>query len=84
MTAGDVSSDGRTIALRSYDRLFVWRRSARESLARTLARRPCASPTVLAEGQGEALALVQGGGAALTVTEGDRPPLRRYAPATSS
>ncbi len=84
VTAGDVSSDGRTVALRSYDRLFVWRRSAGESLARTLGRRPCASPTVLAEGQGEALALVQGGGAALTVTEGDRPPLRRYAPAASS
>jgi hypothetical protein len=84
VTAGDVSANGRTVALRSYDRLFVWRRIAGESLARTLARKPCASPTVLQEGQGEALALVEGGGAALTVTEGDRPPLRRYTPSASS
>jgi hypothetical protein len=80
VTAGDVSPDGRTIALRSYDRLFVWRRPPGESLARTLGRAPCASPTVLDEPQGEALALIAGGAAALTVTEGARPAVRRYAP----
>jgi hypothetical protein len=84
VTAGDVSSGGGTVALRSYDRIFVWRRSARDSLAQTLGSKPCASPTVLDEDQGEALALVDGGQAALTVTEGSGPPLRRYAPAAPS
>lgn len=84
VTAGDVSSDGQTVALRSYDRVFVWQRRPRESLARTLAREPCSSPTLLDEDQGEALALVEGGRAALTVTEGGRPPLRRYTPEKGS
>ena len=33
LTAGDVSADGRTIVLRSYDRAFVWTRRRGESLA---------------------------------------------------
>ena len=31
ITAGDVSADGRTIVLRSYDRAFVWERDGRAS-----------------------------------------------------
>lgn len=82
VTAGDVSADGRVVALRSYDRLAVWRRRGREPLTRTLARAPCLSPTSLGgEGQGEALALDARGTTALTVPEGRRPALRRYAPA---
>ena len=36
LTAGDVSGDGRTIVLRSYDRAFVFARRAGESLASAL------------------------------------------------
>jgi hypothetical protein len=81
VTAGDVSADGRTIALRTYDRAFVWRRRAGESVAAALRRRPCsARADLLAEGQGEALALSADGRAFYTVPEGLVPAIRRYAP----
>jgi hypothetical protein len=79
ITAGDVSADGRTIALRSYDTAYVWTRRGRESLARALKRKPCVAAVNLApEGQGEALALSRDGRTFWTVPEGTRPALRRY------
>lgn len=79
VTAGDVSANGRTIALRSYDRAFVWLRRAGETVTAALRRRPCdADADLLREGQGEALALSADGRAFLTVAEGRRPALRRY------
>jgi hypothetical protein len=79
VTAGDVSADGRTIALRTYDHAFAWRRRAGETIVATLRRRPCGADADLArEGQGEALALTADGRAFLTVPEGRRPALRRY------
>jgi hypothetical protein len=81
VTAGDVSADGRTIALRTYDRLYVWKRRGGESVAAALRRRPCSPPNdLLGEGQGEALALTRDGQAFYTVPEGTRPAIRRYAP----
>jgi hypothetical protein len=83
ITAGDISADGRVIALRSYDRAYVWTRRRGESLARALRRKPCVAATGLfAEGQGETLALTRDGRAFYTVPEGPNPPLRRYASAT--
>lgn len=80
VTAGDISADGRTIALRTYDRAYVWRRRAGESVTAALRRRPCrADAELLGEGQGEALALAADGRAFDTVPEGSRPALRRYA-----
>jgi hypothetical protein len=79
LTGGDVSADGSTIALRSYDRVFVWTRRPTESLARALNRTPCLAPVnLIAEGQGEALALSRDGRAFYTVPEGPNPALRRY------
>jgi hypothetical protein len=79
VTAGDVSADGHTIALRTYDAVFVWRRRAGETVAAALRRRPCRAQAGLsAEGQGEALALTGDGQAFFTVPEGRRPALRRY------
>ena len=80
LTAGDVSGDGRTIVLRSYDRAFVFTRRPGESLARALERRPCtAGADLLREGQGESLALTRDGRAFYTLPEGANPVLRRYA-----
>jgi hypothetical protein len=80
VTAGDVSADGRTVVLRTYSRAFVWARRAGEPLAAVLRRRPCmARDDLLAEGQGEALALTADGRAFYTVPEGARPALRRHA-----
>jgi hypothetical protein len=81
VTAGDVSADGRTVVLRTYDRAFAWRRRAGESIAAALRRRPCsARADLFAEGQGESLALTAHGGAFYTVPEGSSPAIRRYAP----
>jgi len=80
-TGGDVSADGRIIAVRGYDRVAVWVRRGRERLTTTLARKPCVSPTsLLAEGQGEALALDRHGRSFITVAEGSPAVLRRYVP----
>jgi hypothetical protein len=80
ITAGDVSGDGRTIVLRTYDRALVWTRTPGESLARALKRAPCvAGAGLVDEGQGESLALTRDGRAFYTVPEGPRPLLRRYA-----
>jgi hypothetical protein len=82
VTAGDVSGDGRTIVLRTYDRAFVWVRRDGERVDAALRRRPCvARADLLVEGQGEALALTPSGRAFYTVPEGPRPAIRRYAPA---
>ena len=79
VTAGDVSADGRTIALRTYDEAYVWRRRVGETIAAALRRRPCrVDADLLREGQGEALALTRDGRAFITVPEGRRPALRRY------
>lgn len=80
VTAGDVSGDGRTIVLRTYDRAYVWRRRAGEAVTAALRRRACRARADLSiEGQGEALALARDGRAFITVPEGPAPMLRRYA-----
>lgn len=81
VTAGDVSADGRTVVLRTYDRLLVWTRRRGESLTELFRRKPCtAQADLLDEGQGESVALTREGRAFYTVPEGRRPPLRRWAP----
>jgi hypothetical protein len=84
VTGGDVSADGRTIVLRTYDRAFVWSRRRGEPLASALRRRPCRAGARLLEGQGEALALTRDGRAFYTVPEGSRPALRRYEPTVAA
>jgi hypothetical protein len=81
ITAGDVSADGRTIAVRSYFRAYAWKRRRGETIAAALRRRPCAADADLFdEGQGEALALTRDGRAFYSVPEGALPDVRRYAP----
>jgi hypothetical protein len=80
LTGGDVSQDGHTIVLRSYDRAWVYERRSGESIVSALERDPCTvGADLLAEGQGEALALTRDGRAFYTVPEGRDPILRRYA-----
>ena len=83
-TAGDVSADGRVIAIRTYSDVFAWRHTPGTSLAAALRRKPCVSPTPLREGQGEALALTRDGRAFYTVPEGEHATLRRYTPVRHS
>ena len=81
VTAGDISADGRTIALRSYFRAYAWKRRRGESIAAALrAQAVRGRADLFDEGQGEALALTRHGGAFYTVPEGGQPPIRRYSP----
>jgi hypothetical protein len=78
-TAGDVSADGKVIAIRTYTALYVWARSPGATIAATLARTPCVGSAQLArEGQGESLALSRDGRSFFTVPEGASPTLRQY------
>jgi hypothetical protein len=85
-TAGDVSADGRTVAVRTYTRLLAWHRRPGVSLARTLVDgHPCAGAAPLGnEGQGEALTLARDGRSFFTVPEGAAAALRRYTPRNTS
>ena len=70
-TAGDVSGDGRTVAVRTYGGLLVWTRRPGVSLAATLKRAPCVGQvSFVREGQGESLALSRDGRSLFTIPEG--------------
>jgi hypothetical protein len=78
-TAGDVTADGRVVAIRTYTALYVWARTPGASIATTLKRAPCVGSAQLArEGQGEALALSRDGSSFYTVPEGANAALRHY------
>lgn len=78
-TAGDVSADGRTVAIRTYTALHAWARRPGASLAATLRRKPCVGSAQLGrEGQGESLALSRDGRSFSTLAEGADAALRRY------
>ncbi|MCA9659157.1 MAG: hypothetical protein KC486_12495 [Myxococcales bacterium] len=68
VTAADVSPDGRWIAVRTYNRGYLWAREPGEPLADALARPPC--PIAVArEPQGEALAFDPGADRLLSLSE---------------
>ena len=80
ITAGDLSADGRTIVIRTYDGVFAWSRRAGESIAAALRRRACAARAdLLVEGQSESIALTADGRSFYTVPEGDEPAIRHWA-----
>lgn len=76
-TAGDVGADGQVVALRTYAAVLVFPRDEDQSLAEALVENePCDAPTRL-EVQGEAITFTEEG--YLTVSEGDRPRINRFA-----
>lgn len=81
-TGGDVSADRRTVVVRTYTGFVAWRKRPGDTLAATLRRTPCRGRTTFpGERQGEALGLAADGRSFVTVPEGARPLLRRYAAA---
>jgi hypothetical protein len=70
VTGGDISRDGRLIALRNYGTsAFVWTRAPGESLQTAIGRAPCRVP-VVTETQGEAFGFLAGGMGYVTISEG--------------
>lgn len=74
-TGGDISRDGRFIAIRNYGRsAFVWMRAEGESIADAMKREPCKFP-VAVEQQGEAFGFLLGNKGYVTISEGSGPEL---------
>lgn len=71
-TAADISRDGRSILIRTYTSVFLFRRQQNESVASALRRAPRALPTAHQQ-QGEALGFADQDAAFVTVSEGNRP-----------
>jgi hypothetical protein len=73
-TGGDISADGRWLAVRTYSRVFVWRRVQHEPLAAAFAREPCLQPL---GDDGEAFAWLPTGDGYVTLPEGNAAPISR-------
>jgi hypothetical protein len=76
VTAGDISADGESVALRTYTAVYLWSRRGSENLATTFTRSPCRrSPSL--ERQSEAIAIAPAGDAYVTSSEGMNAPIWR-------
>jgi len=73
VSGGDVSWDGRTIALRGYTSVWMWRKAQGATVAEALNGEPCVAPSP-DEVQGEAIAFLSDGGYQ-TISEGENPDL---------
>lgn len=78
VTGGDISADGRLVALRTYTHAYLWRRAPGQTLAAALATPPCPLPT-RAEAQGEAIGFVPDASGYYTVSEGSAQALYFFA-----
>jgi hypothetical protein len=75
VTGGDISVDGRLVAVRNYGAVLLWDRAPDATVGETLAADPTCQVDVTEE-QGEAVAFDPDGGGFVTVSEGEHPPLQ--------
>jgi hypothetical protein len=69
ITAGDISKDGTKILMKSYGRVYFWRRKENEPVWETLRRKPQELPYDI-QRQGEAIGFTPDGDGYYTTTEG--------------
>lgn len=75
-TGGEISRDGRLVAIRNYGpSAFVWPRAEGETLTAALSRAPCKLPIMKGEPQGEAFAFLAANDGYVTISEGASPEL---------
>ena len=72
VTGGDISPDGASIMLRTYNRVYLWPRLAGQSISDAFSAPPC-SVQIQPESQGEAAAFQQNGRDLVLTTEGEFP-----------
>jgi hypothetical protein len=77
-TGGDISPDGRVIAVRTYGTTWMWARAEGQSVADAFAGEPCEAPSEV-QPQGEAIAFTADGRGYVTASEGANVPLHRFA-----
>ena len=78
MSGADIRMDGRAIIVRGYRDAWTWPIKPGESMATTLARTPCKTPTYRPETQGEAIAFLANDGSYTTTGELSRAPVRQF------
>jgi hypothetical protein len=76
VTAADVSTDGRQVALRTYGEVLVYKRDITKALHTAFATASCTPPAPV-EGQGEAITIAPGGREYVTIGEGAHRPINR-------
>jgi len=77
VTAADISPDGSTVLVRTYQDVLVFERPQGRPLAEAFEAKPCSAPS-LAEPQGEAIAFADDGASYVTIGEGAGPPVHRF------
>jgi hypothetical protein len=76
VTAADVSTDGKQVALRTYGEVLVYKRDITKALHTAFATAACTPPAPV-EGQGEAITIAPGGREYVTIGEGAHRPINR-------
>ncbi|MGZ3871397.1 MAG: hypothetical protein ACXVJD_00695 [Mucilaginibacter sp.] len=77
ITAGDISKDGTEIVLKSYEKVYYWKREAGEPAWKAMQRTP-ETPFYVAEKQGEAIGFTADGKGYYTTSEGVFSPIYFY------
>ncbi|QEM11557.1 hypothetical protein [Mucilaginibacter rubeus] len=77
ITAGDISKDGQQILLKSYDKVYYWRRQHNEPIWETMVRQP-RELEYKVEKQGEAIGFQPDGKGYYTTSEGVFAPIYHY------
>ncbi|HVW62624.1 MAG TPA: hypothetical protein VHC48_21385 [Puia sp.] len=77
ITSGDIAPKGDQVLVKSYTKVFYWRRFPGEHIWQTLQRRPTALPYLI-EGQGEAICFTPDETGYYTISEGPYPRLFYY------
>jgi len=78
IVSGDISKDGSQVILKSYSRIFYWKREGNEPVWQTLQRKP-QQPSYEQERLGEAVGFAANGKSYYTVSEGTKQPIYHYA-----
>jgi hypothetical protein len=77
ITAGDISKDGRQVLIKSYTKVYYWKREGDEPIWETIQRKPEILP-YLQEKQGEAIGFTADGKGYYTTSEGVYSPIYYY------
>ena len=77
IVSGDISKDGTQVLLKSYGRIYYWKRKGNEPVWQTLQRKPL-QPAYEQERLGEAIGFSETGKSYYTVSEGRRQPIFHY------
>lgn len=77
ITAADISKDGKQVLVKSYEKIYYWKREGTEPIWETLQRKPH-EPNYQQEKQGEAIGFTADGKGYYTVSEGVFSPIYYY------